>query len=275
MLPLSTPSSTHIPPPPAYPLWAFPSQSERPRPLIALDSVSKTYLMGSTHVKALGNISLQIEAGDYCAIMGTSGSGKSTLMQIMGCLDRPTTGTYYLNGENVAQLSMNELARIRRTQIGFVFQQFHLLAQSSALENVMLPMMYADVPHIEQKKRAIAALDRVGLGNRLYNRPNQLSGGQQQRVAIARAIVNHPFVLMADEPTGALDTQTSKEIMGIFADLNASGMTVILVTHDMEVARQTRRMIWLRDGEVIHAALNPAELSEVTVLSQSSHKEYV
>jgi putative ABC transport system ATP-binding protein len=231
--------------------------------VIVLDRVSKIYGAGATEVKALNQVSLTIHEGEYCSIMGASGSGKSTAMNIIGCLDRPTSGEYFLDGENVADLSEAKLAQIRNLKIGFVFQQFHLLSQLSALENVMLPMAYANVPHAQRKERAIAALEQVGLGNRINNKPTQLSGGQQQRVAIARAIVNEPVILLADEPTGALDSHTTEEVINIFSELNASGITVVMVTHESEVARFTKRIIWFRDGEVIHADLSPDELGHV------------
>ncbi|MBD1874694.1 ABC transporter ATP-binding protein [Nodosilinea sp. FACHB-131] len=219
--------------------------------LIELDRVSKTYGSGELAVHALHPVSLTIEAGEYCAIVGPSGSGKSTAMAILGCLDRPTEGTYHLNGNPVNSLAADTLAEVRNRTLGFVFQQFHLLPQLTALENVMLPMVYANLPKTKRRVRATRALQRVGLGNRLHNRPSQLSGGQQQRVAIARAIVNRPKLLLADEPTGALDSQTSQSVMQIFADLNREGMTVILVTHDQEVAGQCDRTITFRDGQII------------------------
>jgi putative ABC transport system ATP-binding protein len=228
--------------------------------IIRLEGVSKVYGMGETTVHALDNVSLVVNAGEYCSIMGASGSGKSTMMNIIGCLDRPTTGQYYLDGEAVAQMADDQLAHVRNRKIGFVFQQFHLLGQVSALENVMLPMVYANVSAAERRERAIAALERVGLSDRLYNRPNQLSGGQQQRVAIARAIVNQPVLLLADEPTGALDSRTTQEILQIFGELNAAGITVVMVTHESEVARSTRRVVWFRDGQVVHADLKPEDL---------------
>ncbi|MCY7320298.1 MAG: ABC transporter ATP-binding protein, partial [Phormidesmis sp. CAN_BIN36] len=200
--------------------------------IIRLEEVTKVYGAGETEVHALAGVDLIVEQGEYCAIMGASGSGKSTMMNIIGCLDRPTAGRYYLDGIDVAQIADNQLAHTRNLKLGFVFQQFHLLPQLSALENVMLPMVYANVPTEDRRKRATEALTRVGLENRLNNRPNQLSGGQQQRVAIARSIVNHPVLLLADEPTGALDSQTTKEILAIFTELNASGMTVVMVTHE-------------------------------------------
>jgi ABC-type antimicrobial peptide transport system, ATPase component len=186
------------------------------RALLRLANVTKVYGSGETAVQALGGITLEIAKGEYCAIMGPSGSGKSTAMNMLGCLDRPTSGSYFLDGQDVARLSERELAIVRNQKIGFVFQQFHLLPQLTALENVMLPMVYGGVKPQERKERAMHALEQVGLGNRLHNRPNQLSGGQQQRVAIARAIVNHPILLLADEPTGALDTRTTQEILHIF-----------------------------------------------------------
>ncbi|AFZ46531.1 ABC transporter related protein [Cyanobacterium stanieri PCC 7202] len=219
--------------------------------LIKLENIYKIYGSGNTEVVALSAVNLIIESGEYCSIMGTSGSGKSTMMNILGCLDRPTRGEYYLNGDNVASLSSRQLAVIRNQKIGFVFQQFHLLPQLSALDNVILPMKYAGVTTEQQRARAVEALTKVGLENRLYNRPNQLSGGQQQRVAIARAIVNKPLILLADEPTGALDSETTKEVMKIFADLNQEGMTIILVTHEHEVAQLTHRIIQFSDGKII------------------------
>jgi putative ABC transport system ATP-binding protein len=248
-------SSTAIPSPDSFPT---PSS----KTIIQLENISKRYGMGETTVDALSGVHLTVEAGEYCSIMGASGSGKSTMMNIIGCLDRPTAGRYYLDGEAVDQMDDDQLAHIRNRKIGFVFQQFHLLSQVSALENVMLPMVYANVPAPERRERAIAALERVGLGSRIQNRPNQLSGGQQQRVAIARAIVNQPVMLLADEPTGALDSKTTQEILEIFGALNAAGMTVVMVTHEAEVARCTRRVVWFRDGQVIHANLKPEDLAQ-------------
>ncbi|GAB4142352.1 MAG: ABC transporter ATP-binding protein [Cyanobacteria bacterium J069] len=236
------------------------------QPIIRLEQISKIYGSGNTEVRALSNVSLTVEAGDYCAIMGPSGSGKSTAMNVIGCLDRPTEGSYYLDGVDVSQLDDTELAHVRNRKIGFVFQQFHLLPQLTALENVMLPMVYGGVPVRERQERAAEALTCVGLANRLNNRPNQLSGGQQQRVAIARAIVNRPVLLLADEPTGALDSHTTQEVMNIFQELNTSGITVVMVTHEPEVARLTKRIVWFRDGQVIHANLSPTDLSQVSVM---------
>ncbi len=232
--------------------------------IIRLEDIFKIYGSGITEVKALNDVNLTIEEGEYCSIMGPSGSGKSTAMNIIGCLDRPTSGSYYLDDVDVAQMDDAQLAHIRNRKLGFVFQQFHLLQQLSALENVMLPMLYAGVPNSERKDRGIEALKKVGLENRVNNKPNQLSGGQQQRVAIARAIVNRPVVLLADEPTGALDSHTTQEVLDIFTELNSTGITVVMVTHEPEVARQTRRIVWFRDGEVVHSNLTADDLSVVS-----------
>ncbi|MEL6778476.1 MAG: ABC transporter ATP-binding protein [Cyanobacteria bacterium J06597_16] len=226
-------------------------------PLVQLQNISKTYGEGDLQVYALKSVDLIINAGDYCAIMGPSGSGKSTMMNMIGCLDRPTQGDYWLEGVSLSQLTARQLASIRNHKLGFVFQQFHLLHQLTAVENVVLPMIYAGVPAGERASRAIAALQRVGLGDRLTNRPNQLSGGQQQRVAIARAIVNQPKLLLADEPTGALDSQMSQEIMDIFAELNQQGMTLAMVTHDPEVAQRCERIITFRDGSLLPDEQDP------------------
>jgi putative ABC transport system ATP-binding protein len=231
--------------------------------IIRLEEITKVYGVGETTVHALAGVDLVVEQGEYCSIMGASGSGKSTMMNIIGCLDRPSGGRYYLDGEDVAQMDDAALAHIRNRKIGFVFQQFHLLPQLSALENVMLPMIYANVPQKERRDRATEALIRVGLEKRLQNRPNQLSGGQQQRVAIARAIVNRPVLLLADEPTGALDSTTTREILNIFGELNASGMTVVMVTHESDVARCTSRVVWFKDGTVLEPYLAPEDLGTV------------
>ncbi|MEM7552671.1 MAG: ABC transporter ATP-binding protein [Cyanobacteria bacterium P01_A01_bin.84] len=233
--------------------------------IICLENIFKIYGSEITEVKALNNVTLTISEGEYCSIMGPSGSGKSTAMNIIGCLDRPTKGSYYLNSVDVSQIDDTQLAHIRNKNLGFVFQQFHLLSQLSALENVMLPMVYANVPSSERKERAAAALKRVGLEDRMQNKPAQLSGGQQQRVAIARAIVNNPVVLLADEPTGALDSRTTQEVLDIFSELNTAGITVVMVTHESEVARQTQRIIWFRDGEILHSSLTPDDLNQVTI----------
>ncbi|MFN6156218.1 MAG: ABC transporter ATP-binding protein [Dolichospermum sp.] len=240
-------------------------QSASPSGIIRLENIFKVYGIGEIEVKALNNVNLVIEAGEYCSIMGPSGSGKSTAMNIIGCLDRPSNGNYYLDNLNVAQISDTELAHIRNKKLGFVFQQFHLLNKLTALENVMLPMVYAGVKPGERKDRATSALIKVGLEKRLNNKPTQLSGGQQQRVAIARAIVNNPVVLLADEPTGALDSHTTQEVLDLFNELNSSGITVVIVTHESEVARQTKRIVWFRDGEVVHSHLTPNELHQVVI----------
>ncbi|HBB32629.1 MAG TPA: ABC transporter [Cyanobacteria bacterium UBA8803] len=231
--------------------------------IIQLENISKVYGTGNTEVKALNSVNLTVEQGEYCSIMGASGSGKSTAMNIIGCLDRPTSGNYYLDGVDVSDLEDDDLAGIRNLKIGFVFQQFHLLPQLTALENVMLPMVYAGIPGDERRDRAMAALKRVGLENRQSNKPNQLSGGQQQRVAIARAIVNRPVLLLADEPTGALDSHTTAEVMDIFTELNRGGITVVMVTHEPEVARLTHRIVLFRDGEVVQSHLAPEEIAHI------------
>lgn len=219
--------------------------------LIELKHIIKTYGTGDILVQALQDVSLTIEPGEYCAIMGPSGSGKSTAMNIIGCLDSPTQGSYRLDETSVGELPPDTLAEIRNQNIGFVFQQFYLLPQLTALENVMLPMVYANIPASERRARAVQALQDVELGHRLDNRPNQLSGGQQQRVAIARAIVNQPKLLLADEPTGALDSRTSRSIMGIFKSLNQAGMALVMVTHDESIAQQCDRIIGFHDGQVL------------------------
>ena len=228
--------------------------------IVRLEEVSKIYGSGNTTVHALDKVNLVVNQGEYCSIMGASGSGKSTAMNIIGCLDRPTAGNYYLDGMDVSRLEDEQLAVIRNRKIGFVFQQFHLLPQMTALENVMLPMIYAGIPPAERRDRALDALIKLGLGDRLHNKPNQLSGGQQQRVAISRAIVNKPLLLLADEPTGALDSRTTQEVLEIFQELHNSGITVIMVTHETEVARQTQRIIWFKDGKVIYPNLTPQEM---------------
>ena len=220
-------------------------------PVALLENVRKTYGSGDTEVVALDDLCLSVRRGEYLAVMGTSGSGKSTAMNILGCLDRPSSGRYRLNGTAVELLSDDELADLRNQELGFVFQQFHLLPELSALENVMLPMIYAGVPLEERHERATAALQRVGLGQRLQNKPNQLSGGQQQRVAVARAIINQPNLLLADEPTGALDSSTTKEVLDLFDELHHSGMTVLLVTHEHDVADRAQRVVQFQDGHII------------------------
>jgi putative ABC transport system ATP-binding protein len=219
--------------------------------LIELSGVRKVYRMGEVEVRALNGIDLAIERGEYLAVMGASGSGKSTLMNLVGCLDTPSEGSYRLNGTEVRGLADAELAAIRNREIGFVFQTFNLLARTSALANVELPLIYAGVPRGERHRRALEALRRVGLADRVRHQPNELSGGQRQRVAIARALVNQPSILLADEPTGNLDTATSEEIMQLFDELHASGNTVILVTHEAEIAAHCDRQVVLRDGLVV------------------------
>jgi putative ABC transport system ATP-binding protein len=219
--------------------------------LIEARSLVKTYRMGDQVVQALNDVSLDIAEGEFVAIMGASGSGKSTLMNILGCLDRPSSGTLRLAGEEVEALDGDALASIRNRRIGFVFQQFNLLPRTSALDNVELPMVYAGIKPAERRTRALAALQRVGLGERAQHTPAELSGGQQQRVAIARALVNQPSLILADEPTGALDTQTSEDIMRLLAGLNAQGMTIVMVTHEADIALWARRRIVFRDGHIV------------------------
>ena len=218
--------------------------------LIELKGIEKVYEMGAEDVRALRGVDLDIERGEYAAIMGPSGSGKSTLMNIVGCLDTPSAGTYRLNGTDVSEMNANELADVRNQQIGFVFQTFNLLARSSAFHNVELPLVYAGTRRGERRDRTEAALERVGLADRMDHRPAELSGGQRQRVAIARALVNEPSLLLADEPTGNLDSRTGEEIMGLFDHLHAEGNTVILVTHEQHVAGHARRRIAILDGLV-------------------------
>jgi putative ABC transport system ATP-binding protein len=221
------------------------------RPVAELIDVSKIYGQGDLQVKALDQLHLNVHEGDYLAVMGASGSGKSTAMNILGCLDRPSSGSYRLNGVAVEQLDDDELADVRNRSLGFVFQQFHLLPQATAMENVMLPMIYAGVPAAERKQRAEEALERVGLGARLQNKPNQLSGGQQQRVAIARAIINRPALLLADEPTGALDSSTTEEVLNLFDDLHRQGITLVMVTHEDDVAARAHNVARFQDGRVV------------------------
>ena len=219
-------------------------------PVVSVRDVRKTYSLGETEVHALRGISVSIEPGDFVAIMGASGSGKSTFMNILGCLDRPTSGEYWLEGKDVSRLNKKELARIRNQKIGFVFQGFNLLGRTTALENTELPMLYSRVGKKEREQRAREALMLVGLGDRLEHFPSQMSGGQQQRVAIARALVNKPRILLADEPTGNLDSRTSVEVMEILQKLNRGGLTIVLVTHEPDIARFTHRQILFRDGHI-------------------------
>ena len=221
-------------------------------PLIRLTDVTKFYQMGDMEVRALDGVSLDIHRGEYVAIMGPSGSGKSTMMNVIGCLDTPTDGTYELNGKLASAMTDDNLAQIRNEEIGFVFQTFNLLARTTSLQNVELPLIYAGKTPAERHQMAQQALENVGLGSRSDHMPNQLSGGQRQRVAIARALVNDPSILLADEPTGALDTKTSIEIMALFEELYQKGNTIILVTHEEDIARHAHRIVKLRDGKVIH-----------------------
>jgi putative ABC transport system ATP-binding protein len=218
--------------------------------LIETRDLWKTYVMGSEEIHALKGVSLEIQRGEYVAIMGPSGSGKSTLMNLIGCLDTPSKGSYLLNTKQVGQMNDNELARIRNEEIGFVFQTFNLLPRATALQNVELPLVYAGVTSSDRRARAKAALDKVELTSRMSHRPNELSGGQRQRVAIARALVNNPSILLADEPTGNLDSKTGVEIMALFARLHEAGNTIVLVTHEADIAAHARRTIHLRDGEI-------------------------
>src|SRR5512137_1669944 len=220
-------------------------------PLIRVDGLTKDYVLGDNVVHALAGVSMTIAAGEFVAVMGPSGSGKSTFMNMIGCLDRPTSGSYWIAGEDAARMNADDLAAVRNRRIGFVFQQFNLLARTSALENVELPLMYANVPMQERHARALAKLKLVGLGERSDHQPNQLSGGQQQRVAIARALVNNPALILADEPTGALDSRTSVEIMALMQQLNRDGMTVVLVTHEPDVSTFASRRVLFRDGKIV------------------------
>ena len=218
--------------------------------VIVLEDIVKQFVMGDTILQALDHVNFSVEEGDFIAIMGPSGSGKSTMMNILGCLDRPTSGKYYLDGKEVAGLSDDELAHTRNAKIGFVFQNFNLLSKITAQQNVALPLVYAGVPEEERMERAKKALQSVGLGDRVDHKPNELSGGQRQRVAIARALINNPAIVMADEPTGNLDTKSSYEIMDIFKKLNAMGKTVVMVTHEPDIGQQTKRILVMRDGHL-------------------------
>jgi putative ABC transport system ATP-binding protein len=236
--------------------------------VIDVQHLTKTYLLGEVEVHALRGVSLNISHGEFVAIMGASGSGKSTFMNILGCLDKPTKGQYWLDHLDVGSLSRDALAQIRNHKIGFVFQGFNLLSRTSAIENVELPLLYSDTPGKIRKEKAVAALDRVGLGDRVHHYPNQLSGGQQQRVAIARALVNDPSIILADEPTGNLDSRTSVEVMDIFQQLNDNGITVLLVTHEPDIAAFAKRQIIFRDGRVKSDTLNKKRLKASTVLEK-------
>jgi putative ABC transport system ATP-binding protein len=218
--------------------------------VIRIENLTRFYTIGEETVRALNGINLTIQKNEYVALMGPSGSGKSTLMNIIGCLDTPTSGEYFLNGPNVAQLSDSELAAIRNKEIGFVFQTFNLLPRLTALQNVALPLVYAGIPEADRLKKAQEVLEQVGLGNRMTHKPNELSGGQRQRVAVARALVNHPSIILADEPTGNLDTKTSEEIMQLFDIIHQAGNTIVLVTHEEDIALRAKRVVRMRDGIV-------------------------
>ena len=224
--------------------------------VIEVKDLEKTYYVGDMEVNALRGVSFNILQSQFSTIMGPSGSGKSTLMHIIGCLDSPTKGEYHLNGENVANMQDDQLAKIRNKEIGFVFQKFHLLPRNTALENVMLPLKYASIGKTERSKKAMEALMQVGLADRVDHRPSELSGGQQQRVAIARALVNSPAILFADEPTGNLDSKTGEEVMNLLHELNNKGQTIVLITHEKEIADQTERTIFIRDGKIESDAIN-------------------
>jgi len=226
-------------------------------PLITLIDIGRKYVIGAETIHALKSVSLTIEKGEFVALMGPSGSGKSTLMNILGCLDTPTKGTYILNGNQVSEMTDGQLAEIRNKEIGFVFQTFNLLPRSSSLENVALPLVYAGVGRAQREDRAKQTLESVGLGNRIHHKPNELSGGQRQRVAVARALVNNPSIILADEPTGNLDTKTSVEIMGLLEEIHSKGNTIILVTHEEDIAQHAHRIVRMRDGLIENDYLNP------------------
>ena len=243
--------------------------------LTEFDNVCKYYQMGDTTVKAADHISMKINKGEFVAIVGQSGSGKSTCMNIIGCLDVPTAGTYRLNGRDVGKMNKDELAEIRNEMLGFIFQQYNLLPKLSLLENVEVPLVYAGIPLAERKRRATASLERVGLGDKLKNKPNQLSGGQQQRVSIARALVRNPAVILADEPTGALDSHTGREVLGMLQQMHDEGHTVVLITHDNSIAVQADRIIRLEDGRVVYDgdAHAPEAVVQPTLLPETPDEE--
>lgn len=232
----------------------------RMKEIIRLEHIARSYTVGSEMIHALRSVSLSIAKNEYVALMGPSGSGKSTLMNVLGCLDSPNDGNYFLNGVNVAQMNDNDLAEVRNKEIGFVFQTFNLLPRATALENVMLPLIYAGVPKAEREIRAKEVLAQVGLENRMSHRPNELSGGQRQRVAVARALVNHPAIILADEPTGNLDSKTSVEIMGLFEAIHQKGNTIILVTHEEDIALHAHRIVRLKDGLLESDEVNPRKV---------------
>lgn len=238
---------------------------DKPKPLISLKDIGKKYLIGTEVIHALRSVTLDIYKGEFVALMGPSGSGKSTLMNILGCLDTPTKGQYILNGIDVSRMSDNQLAEVRNKEIGFVFQTFNLLPRSTALDNVALPLVYAGVHKADREQRAKAVLEHVGLGDRIKHKPNELSGGQRQRVAVARALINNPSIILADEPTGNLDTKTSIEIMALIEEIHRRGNTIVLVTHEEDIAMHAHRIIRVRDGEVEndHANENIRSVSAV------------
>jgi putative ABC transport system ATP-binding protein len=236
--------------------------------LIQIDHLAKTYLLGEVEVHALRGVSVEIRKGEFVAIMGASGSGKSTFMNILGCLDKPTKGSYILDGIDISKLTRDELARIRNEKLGFVFQGFNLLSRTSAIENVELPLLYGTASIKDREEKAVRSLHMVGLGDRVHHYPNQLSGGQQQRVAIARALVNDPSIVLADEPTGNLDSRTSVEVMGIFQELNKNGITIILVTHEPDIAQFATRHIIFRDGRIKSDRINPSPQIAAEVIKE-------
>ncbi len=246
-------------------------------PLIETDHLTRLYKLGGETVTALDGVSVSVDEGDFVAVMGPSGSGKSTFMNVIGCLDKPTSGTYRLDGEQVSTLTADALAAVRNRKIGFVFQQFHLLDRLDALANVELPMIYAETDRAGRKDKAVTALQRVGLGERIHHRPTQLSGGQQQRVAVARALVNNPKMLLADEPTGALDSRTSVELMALFQELNRDGTTVVIVTHEPDIAAYANRLIRFLDGRVLfdrrQTPVNAAERLDALIKQPQHHHD--
>ena len=244
-----------------------------PAPLLDALDLRKRYVMGEVQVDALDGVSRKVEAGEFVAIMGASGSGKTTLMNILGCLDRPTSGSYRLLGREVSRLGRNQLAEVRNRTLGFVFQSFNLLTRTSALENAALPLLYAGAPGRELRRRAAAALERVGLGDRMDHHPGQLSGGQQQRVAIARALVCEPRLILADEPTGNLDSQTSREIMTVFSELSAAGITLVFVTHEPDIAAYASRVVVMRDGRVQEDRTRPGGPEAGSSRPDAEHEE--
>ncbi len=243
----------------------IPGSAGLTREIVTLENISRVFGRGEAAVRACDRINLSVNLGEYCAIMGQSGSGKSSLMNLIGCLDRPSHGRYWLDGVDVSRLNKTQLARVRNRKIGFVFQRYELLPNLTALDNVILPLMYAGLAPSLRRRRAIAALGYLGLGHRLDRRPSQLSGGQQQRVAIARAIVTRPVLLLADEPTGALDSQSASEVLDIFRALHQQEITIIMVTHSLEVARHSQRIITMADGQIINPYLDPAEAGKSLV----------